>query len=50
MKKNIYNKDDGVLKNALKFFKVNFIYNLGILISCIIIGSINNNIIKAIYT
>ena len=50
MQKVIYKKEDGILKNALKFFKVNFIYNLSIVIACIIIGSMNKNISKAILT
>jgi hypothetical protein len=50
MKSVIYKKEDGIIKNSLKFFKVNIIYNLSIVIACIIIGSINKDIQKAIFT
>ena len=50
MKNVIYKKEDGIIKNSLKFFKVNIIYNLSIVIACIIIGSINKNISRAIFT
>jgi hypothetical protein len=45
-----YNKNKGILHNSYLFFKLNFIYNLSVLISCIIIGYINKNILRAIIT
>ena len=50
MKDYIYHKKKGIFYNAFLFFKVNLIYNLSILIACIIIGSINKNIFRAIIT
>ena len=50
MKNYIYKKDKGIIYNSFLFFKVNLIYNLSILIACIIIGSINKDIIRAIIT
>ena len=50
MEDYIYDKKKGVIHNAFLFFKVNLIYNLSILIACIIIGSINKNIYRAIIT
>ena len=50
MKTEIYKKKDGIIKNSIKFYRVNLIYNLSIGISCVIIGSINKNIPRALFT
>ncbi len=50
MKGYIYNKKKGILYNSFLFFKLNFVYNTSILVACIIIGSLTNNIHRAIIT
>ena len=46
----IYKEKDGKIYNSLKFFWINMPYNLSILIACIIIGILNKNVKRAIFT
>ena len=47
---HIFKKKDGKIYNSVKFFWLNMPYNTSILIACIIIGILNKNIKRAIFT
>jgi len=47
---HLFKKDNGKIYNSIKFLWLNMPYNTSILITCIIIGILNNNIKKAIFT
>lgn len=45
-----YEKKKGLIYNSLLFFKLNLVYNLTILVACIILGSLTNDIYRALFT
>lgn len=47
---HIFKKEDGKVYNSIKFFWINWPYNTSILTACIVIGILNNNIKRAIFT
>ena len=48
--KHIFREKDGKIYNSYKFFSINLPYNTTILIACVIIGLLNKNVTKAIFT
>ena len=47
---HIFKKDDGKIYNSIKFLWINSPYNISILLTTIVIGVINNDIKRAIFT